>query len=108
MNLQTFNSPEEPKKEANKKPILIGIAVAEQPLDILHLQMEYIFQLGGNLVMMSGMYVVQRGQQYAIFTPQGIQVGYLFLGQDGQYAKDVATLGPITKALAKRWGVNPR
>ena len=29
MNLQTFNSPEEPKKEANKKPILIGIAVAE-------------------------------------------------------------------------------
>ncbi len=42
--------------------------------------------------MMSGMYVVQRGQQYAIFTPQGIQVGYLFLGQDGQYAKDVAAL----------------
>ena len=28
MNLQTFNSPEEPKKEANKKPIIIGIAIA--------------------------------------------------------------------------------
>ena len=29
MNLQTFNSPEESKKEANKKPIIIAIAVAE-------------------------------------------------------------------------------
>lgn len=28
MNLQTFNSPEEPKKEANKKPIIIGATVA--------------------------------------------------------------------------------
>jgi len=28
MNLQTFNSPEEPKKKANKKPIIIGATVA--------------------------------------------------------------------------------
>ena len=28
MNLQTFNSPEEHKKEANKKPIIIGIVIA--------------------------------------------------------------------------------
>ena len=58
--------------------------------------------------MINNLYVVQRGQQYAIFTPQGIQIRLLFLGQDGQYAKDVAALGPITKALAKRWGVNPK
>ena len=58
--------------------------------------------------MINNLYVVQRGQQYAVFTPQGIQIGLLFLGQDGQYAKDVAALGPITKALAKRWGVNPK
>ena len=60
------------------------------------------------VTMINGLYVQQRGQQYAIFTPQGIQIGLLFLGQDGQYAKDVAALGPITKALAKRWGVNPK
>lgn len=28
MNLQTFNSPEEPKKKANKKPIITGATVA--------------------------------------------------------------------------------
>ena len=68
--------------------------------------MGYIFLLGDGC-MMNGMYVVQQGQQYAIYTPQGIQVGYLFLGQDGQYARDVAVLQPITKALAKRWGIHP-
>lgn len=57
--------------------------------------------------MINGLYVCQQGQQYAVYTPQGIQVGLLFMGQDGQYAKDVAALGPITKALAKRWGINP-
>lgn len=31
--------------------------------------------------MINNLYVVQRGQQYAIFTPQGIQIGLLFLGQ---------------------------
>lgn len=58
--------------------------------------------------MLNGLYIGQKGQYYAIFTPQGIQIGLLFLGQDGQYSKDVAALGPITKALAKRWGVNPK
>lgn len=55
--------------------------------------------------MMNGLYVVQQGQQYAIYTPQGIQIGYLFLGQDGQYAKDVVALNTITRSLSKRWGV---
>lgn len=56
---------------------------------------------------MNGLYIRQVGQEYFIFTPQGIQIARLFLGQDGQFAQDVVALGPITKALAKRWGVNP-
>ena len=42
--------------------------------------------------MLNGLFVRQVGQQYLIYTPQGIQVGYVFLGQDGQYAKDVVAI----------------
>ena len=55
--------------------------------------------------MMNGLVVCQQGQQYAIYTPQGIMVAQIFLGYDGQIAQDVLALSPITKALAKRWGV---
>lgn len=55
--------------------------------------------------MMNGLYVQQNGQHYAIYTPQGIQIALLFLGQDGQYARDVELLNPVTKALARRWGI---
>lgn len=55
--------------------------------------------------MMNGLFVIQKEQHYAIYTPQGIQIAYLFLGQDGQYARDVELLNPVTKALAKRWGI---
>jgi len=55
--------------------------------------------------MMNGLYVQQNGQQYAVYTPQGIQIGLLFMGQDGQYMKDVAAMNAITKVMGKRWGV---
>ena len=55
--------------------------------------------------MMNGLYVQQSGQHYAIYTPQGIQIALLFLGQDGQYVRDVELLNPVTKALARRWGI---
>lgn len=55
--------------------------------------------------MMNGLYVGQKDQYYAIFTPQGIQIGLLFLGQDGQYARDVVALNTVTKELSKRWGI---
>ena len=58
--------------------------------------------------MINGLFVRQVGQQYLIYTPQGIQVGYVFLGQDGQYAKDVVVLNAVTKALAKRWGLSDK
>ena len=57
---------------------------------------------------LNGLFVRQVGQQYLIYTPQGIQVGYVFLGQDGQYAKDVVVLNAVTKALAKRWGLSDK
>lgn len=55
--------------------------------------------------MMNGLIVCQQGQQYAVYTPQGIQIAMLFMGADGQIAQDVLALAPITKALAKRWSV---
>ena len=55
--------------------------------------------------MMNGLLVVQKEQHYAIYTPQGIQIAYLFLGQDGQYARDVELLNPVTKALSRRCGI---
>lgn len=55
--------------------------------------------------MMNGLIVCQQGQQYAVYTPQGIQIALLFMGCDGQIAQDVLALAPITKALAKRWAV---
>ena len=55
--------------------------------------------------MMNGLLVVQKEQHYAIYTPQGIQIAYLFLGQYGQYALDVERLNPVTKALSRRWGI---
>ena len=48
--------------------------------------------------MMNGLLVVQKEQHYAIYTPQGIQIAYL-------YARDVELLNPVTKALSRRWGI---
>lgn len=46
----------------------------------------------------------QDGQLYYIYTPQGILIAQIFMGYDGQYAKDVQCWGTIGRALAKRWG----
>lgn len=54
---------------------------------------------------MSGLQLKQVGQMYYIYTPQGILIAQVFLGQDGQYAKDVLCLNVIGRALAKRWGI---
>lgn len=54
---------------------------------------------------MNGLQLKQVGQMYYIYTPQGILIAQVFLGQDGQYAKDVLCLNVIGRALAKRWGI---
>lgn len=56
--------------------------------------------------MMNGLYVEQRGQAYHIFTPQGEKIGLVFMGYDGQFAKDVIALNMITKAMARRWSIS--
>ena len=56
--------------------------------------------------MMNGLYVVQgNGQWYAVYTPQGIQIALIFLGNDGQLMADAVTMKSITALLAKRWGI---
>ena len=52
-----------------------------------------------------GLYVCQKGQAYHIFTPQGEQIGLVFMGYDEQYVKDVIALKPIVKALSERWRI---
>jgi len=57
--------------------------------------------------MMNGLYVIQSGQEYIIMTPQGIKIGWLFMGADGQTMYDAMALKTITKVMAKRWLINP-
>lgn len=54
---------------------------------------------------MSGLQLKQVGQMYYIYTPQGILIAQVFLGQDGQYFKDVPCINAIGRALAKRWDI---
>ena len=56
--------------------------------------------------MLNGLYIKQDGQFYSIYTPQGILVAQVFMGQDGQVFQDVIALKIITKALQKRWHIS--
>lgn len=58
-------------------------------------------------MVISNMVVKQNGHTYTIYTPMGEPIGMLFMGYDGEYAADVIALGPICKALSKRWRVIP-
>lgn len=61
-------------------------------------------------MMVHGLSVVQipHSQSYGVYTPQGIQIAQVWMGQDGQLAQDVVTLGYICKALANRWGIKTK
>ena len=58
----------------------------------------------------SGLSVVQipHSQSYGVYTPQGIQIAQVWMGQDGQLAYDLVALGYICKALAKRWDIKAK
>lgn len=57
--------------------------------------------------MMNGLIVAQgNGQWYSVYTPQGIQIALIFLGNDGQHMYDALAMKEITRILAKRWGIN--
>lgn len=53
----------------------------------------------------NGLVVIQNKQVYHVFIPNGIQIGMLFMGEDGQVAWDCATLGAVCEAMAERWGI---
>lgn len=55
--------------------------------------------------MLYGLYVVQQGQSYHIYTPQGEKIALVFMGYDGQYMKDVIAIQAIAKALSQRWRI---
>ena len=52
-----------------------------------------------------GMVVQQMGQYYNIYTPNGILVAQLCMGNDGLYLADARAVDYICKILAKRWRV---
>jgi len=57
------------------------------------------------MMKIEGLLVLQSGQTYDIFLPQGIQVDRVYMGADGQYARDLLVLKQICKIHAKHWGI---
>ena len=57
---------------------------------------------------LNGLYICQQGQAYAIYTPQGIQIALVWMGNDYQIAHDIKTLAPICKSLSVRWGISKK
>lgn len=66
---------------------------------------ESIFFVKEEPRMNSKLIMRQNGQVYYIYTPQGILIAQLFMGQDGQYARDVQCLTAVGRAMAKRWDI---
>lgn len=60
------------------------------------------------MLCLNGIFLQQIGQTYMAYLPTGEPVAQIFMGYDGQFAKDVLALNPITKALAARWGVSAK
>lgn len=56
--------------------------------------------------MMNGMLVEQNGQYYSVYTPNGIMVAQVFMGNDGQFLLDAKCMEVITKLMARRWRVS--
>ena len=56
--------------------------------------------------MMNGMFVEQNGQYYSVYTPNGIMVAQIFMGNDGQFLLDAKCMEVITKLMARRWRIS--
>ena len=56
--------------------------------------------------MMNGMYVEQNGQYYSVYTPNGIMVAQVFMGNDGQFLLDAKCMEVITELMARRWRIS--
>ena len=55
--------------------------------------------------MLNNLYVQQNGQYYVVYTPNGVMIAQIFLGNDGLFLLDARCMDAITKLLAKRWNV---
>lgn len=53
-----------------------------------------------------GLFVQQNGQLYSIFTPNGIMIAQISMGNDGLFLVDSRCLDVITKLMAKRWYID--
>ena len=56
-------------------------------------------------MMMNGIHIAQQGQDYLLFTPQGIKIAYISCPPDGQLISDAVALKAISKYMGQRWGV---
>ena len=52
--------------------------------------------------MMNNLYVVQNGQYYTVYTPNGVMIAQIFMGNDGLFLLDARCMEAITKLLARR------
>ena len=57
---------------------------------------------------MHNMYVVQNGQFYTIYTPNGQTVAQIYMGCDQQYLLDAKCMEVICKVLARRWYISAK
>lgn len=53
-----------------------------------------------------GMVVQQNGQLYSIFTPNGVMVCQVYMGNDGAFLLDAKCVQYLCKLLARRWNIS--
>lgn len=56
----------------------------------------------------AGIPIQQDCHTYALYTPQGIPIGMLYMPPDGQLIADAGALNVICKAMGKRWGISAK
>ena len=52
--------------------------------------------------------VIQKEQVYNVFTPNGVWIAQIYMGNDNQYLLDAKVMDYICRALARRWNVGKK
>lgn len=58
--------------------------------------------------MVNNLYIEQQGQFYTVYTPNGMMIAQIFLGNDGLFLLDARCMEAITKILARRWNISDK
>lgn len=53
----------------------------------------------------NGLIVSQNRQLYTVYTPNGIVIAQIYMGDDNQFMLDAECIRLITKVLARRWNI---